>query len=85
MKIYEEIELASFDAWSGARDTMDTLNDLEDVTGEDIFGQLESMIDEFGEGMSAVELNDFLWFETDTIAEWLGYSDWETLEKRARS
>lgn len=25
------------------------------------------------------EINDFLWFETDTIANWLGYEDWETL------
>ena len=26
------------------------------------------------------EINDFFWFERDTIAEWLGYEDWEDLE-----
>lgn len=25
------------------------------------------------------DINDFFWFETDTIADLLGYSDWEAL------
>ena len=34
---------------------------------------------EHGEGWSDTAINDFLWFETDTIAEWLGYEDWDDL------
>lgn len=84
MKIYSEISLENFEAWSGAVDTMDTLRNLEAETGDNIFDNLESMIEDImGDDMSDIELNDFLWFENDTIAEWLGYSDWEELERKA--
>lgn len=84
MKIYSEISLENFEAWSGAVDTMDTLRNLEAETGDNIFDNLESMIEEvMGDDMSETDLNDFLWFENDTIAEWLGYSDWEELERKA--
>ena len=44
--------------------------------------QLEAMLenDIFPDGCTDTELNDLLWFERDTIAEWLGFSDWEALE-----
>lgn len=35
----------------------------------------------YPDGMSETELNDLLWFEDDTIAEWLGFEDWEALER----
>ena len=63
---------------------MNTLRNLEAETGDNIFDNLESMIeDDMGDDMSETDLNDFLWFENDTIAEWLGYSDWEELERKA--
>jgi hypothetical protein len=38
------------------------------------------MIEEiFGGECSDTELNDFFWFERDTIAEWLGYEDYDEL------
>ena len=80
MKIYKEISLADFEAWSGAVDTMDTLRKLEDETGANVFDILEACIDDMGEGVDETTVNDILWFETDTIAEWLGYEDWEALE-----
>ena len=83
MKIYKEIDLRDFEAWSGAEYTMDTLKQLEEVTGENVFDTLESCLDDMGEGMDETAVNDFLWFENDTIAEWLGYTDWETLERKA--
>ena len=44
--------------------------------------QLENIINEtYPDGLSATELNDLLWFEDDTIAEWLGFEDWEALER----
>lgn len=83
MKIYKEISLADFEAWSGAVDTMETLRKLEDETGANVFDILEACIDDMGEGVDETTVNDILWFETDTIAEWLGYEDWEALDRAA--
>ena len=33
-------------------------------------------------GMSETEVNDFFWFEEDTIANWLGYDSFEEIENR---
>lgn len=75
MKIYTENRLENFDAWSGGADTLCTLT-------HDQCEQLENIIDEiYPDGLSATELNDLLWFEEDTIAEWLGFEDWEALER----
>lgn len=83
MKIYKEISLADFEAWSGAVDTMETLQKLENETGGDVFGILEACIDDMGEGVDETTVNDILWLETDTIAVWLGYEDWEALDRAA--
>ena len=78
MTIKTEISLEDFEAWSGARDTLDTLNE------KGLTEQLENILDDEAvsgeEGWTDTSLNDFLWFETDTIAEWLGFNDWEELE-----
>lgn len=74
MKVYKEVSSAyDFDFWSGAKDTVKYLSDSEI---EQIFAMLE---DCNGEGMSETAVNDFFWFEDDTIAEWLGWSDFETI------
>lgn len=83
MRIYKDISLDEFEAWSGAEDTMDTLRMLGRETGVHVFDIIEDCIDDMGEGMDETELNDILWFETDMIAEWLGYEDWEQLERVA--
>ena len=79
MKVYEDIDAQEFRdrAWSGAADT---LEDLTDEQIETIFQYLEETEGE--EGMSLTSLNDFFWFERDTIAEWLGYSSYEQLMER---
>ena len=76
MKIISETSLDRFEAWSGGRDTLDVLIE------KNLCDQLEAMLenDIFLDGCTDTELNDLLWFERDTIAEWLGFSDWETLE-----
>lgn len=76
MKIISETSLDRFEAWSGGRDTLDVLIE------KDLCDQLEAMLenDIFPDGCTDTELNDFLWFERDTIAEWLGFSSWEALE-----
>lgn len=77
MKIYQEVYSDyDFDFWSGA---VDTVNYLEHDEIVQIFEMLE---DCYPDGMSDTELNDFFWFESDLIAEWLGYSDFEELMHR---
>ena len=76
MKIIMETSLERFDAWSGGEDTLEVLRE------KDLCDRLEQMLeyDVFVDGCTDTELNDFLWFERDLIAEWLGFSDWEDLE-----
>lgn len=84
MKIYKEVSLEEFEAWSGAVDTMETLRKLNRKTDEDVFHTLEAYIeDSTDDGCYETFVNDFLWFDTDVIADWLGYADWEELEKVA--
>lgn len=77
MKIYKEIDSRwDFDFWSGARDTVQYLTDDE---VEQIFSMLEEI---YPEGMDETEVNDFFWFEDDTIANWLGYSSFDEIMHR---
>ena len=74
MRIYKEVNYSyDFDFWSGAKDTVKYLLDSEVNTILSILEDTEP------EGMSATQLNDFFWFEDDTIAQWLGWTDFETL------
>lgn len=75
MQIYYELDLPSFKAWSGAEDTMrvltyDQVRQLEDV-----------LSDTYPDGLEETDLNDVLWFKRDWIAEMLGFTDWEHLER----
>ena len=68
-----EISLENFEAWSGGKDTLDCLShsDCE---------RLETNLEElYPDGMTDTELNDFLWFERDQIAELLGYRDTDAM------
>ena len=76
MKITSEISLRNFEGWSGA---MDTLNTLTDDQKDAIEASLEYL---YPDGMDESSLNDLLWFENDSIAEWLGFEDWEDLERK---
>ncbi len=73
MKIWSDDSIRNFNFWSGARDTVDDLFDSD-------FDILEPILEEyFGGEVEDVDLNDFFWFERDTIASWLGYEDYEEL------
>lgn len=77
--ISEDKRLRDFDFWSGAKDTVDYLTSDELDTIEDM------LEDAYPDGMTETQLNDLFWFDTDVIAEWLGYEDWETLyEERTK-
>lgn len=70
-----ETSLENFPAWSGAVHTLDVLIE------KDLCDTVETcLIDVLGEYPTDTEINDMLWFETDAIAEWCGFSSWEALE-----
>lgn len=68
--------LEDFDAWSGGKDTLDFLR------RHDLCKQVEEITGECLPHADETDLNDFLWFETDFIAENLGYKDWDDMENR---
>lgn len=68
--------LDNFEAWSGGKDTLDTLREKGDVDSVECL--IEMLF--FDETPSQTQVNDFLWFERDTIALHLGYSDWDEYE-----
>ena len=70
-------DFSEFRPWSGAVDTWNTLADYDKL---DVLESIldTTFIDENGEGiMSETELNDLLWFEPETVYEWVGlyYND----------
>jgi len=71
-----ESSLWDFQAWSGGKDTLDTLKEKNDVDS------VEQLIDDvfLESDTTDGDINDFLWFERDAIAEHLGYKDWEEYE-----
>lgn len=67
MRIYTDISLENFEAWSGAVST------LERIKAEGKCDELESILEDlYPDGMDETELNDLLWFEDEQVFEWLG-------------
>ena len=67
MTITYELDLNSFQAWSGAVDT------LERIQREGKCTELENILEElYPDGMTETELNDLLWFDSESVYEWLG-------------
>ena len=75
MRIYSETSLESFEAWSGAVDTLDRVREAGKCD------ELESILEDlYPDGMSETELNDLLWFEPETVFKWLGIEEEEEEE-----
>lgn len=75
MKYYVEDSLCNFQFWSGGKDRADLLTSKQLDTVEQMMEDIEP-----AEGWSGTAINDFFWFDFDTICEWLGYADEEHLE-----
>ena len=76
MTITYELDLNNFQAWSGAKDT------LERIQREGKCSLLEQILeDTYPDGMTETELNDLLWFEPETVYEWLGIRSEEQIKK----
>ena len=73
-----ERSLVDFPAWAGGKSTLDTLIERGDDEA------VEELIDEGIGGETNIptdtDINDFLWFERDYIAQHLGYKDWDAYE-----
>ena len=66
MKVYKEMNLRDFKFWSGAKSNAETLTDEQ-------LDMVESIIeDACPDGVEDTKINDFFWFDFDTIREWLG-------------
>jgi hypothetical protein len=59
-------------SWSGARDTLD---DIKNADLEEEFMDLLDTYFSCEEELTDTELNDFIWFERDTIYEELGLDE----------
>lgn len=69
-----EESLADFNAWSGGKDTLAVLIE------KGVCDEVEEFIEQCFSHPTDTDINDFLWFERDQIAEHLGYDDWEAFE-----
>lgn len=76
IKVTKEIELKEFEAWSGGAAT------LSHLTAREIEIVEEIVIEVFEGEMTETDLNDFLWFERDSIAIHLGYNDFDEIIQR---
>ena len=70
MKITSEMSLKNFKAWSGAKDTLNKLIELDKCD------ELEFILDDlYPNGLTETQLNDILWFEDEWIYETLGIEE----------
>lgn len=76
MKIYKELDLNTFEAWSGAVDTLDRVKE------ENKIAELEDLLDEvYPDGMDETQLNDLLWFDNEWIYESLDIRYYDQVER----
>ena len=76
MIIKTEMSLENFEAWSGA---VDTLNRIKD---EDKCEEVERFLEElYPEGMTDTELNDLLWYESETVYGWVGIRTYDDIKQ----
>ena len=76
MTITYELDLNSFQAWSGAKDTLDR------IQREGKCEELENILEDlYPDGMTETQLNDLLWFDSEQVYEWLGIRSEAQIEK----
>lgn len=65
--ITKTMDIYDFEPWSSAVDT------YERIEREGKLDELDNVLDElYPDGIDETELNDLLWFEPETVYEWLG-------------
>lgn len=77
MKITYELDLNTFEAWSGGEDTLNRIID------NGLVNEFESMLEEcYPEGMDETQLNDLLRFNSEWIYETLGLETESSLREK---
>jgi len=75
MKIHKEESLSSFEFWSGGKDR------AEKLTSEEL-DQIELTLEElYPDGIDEKELNDLFWFDFETVANWIGTTEEDILNR----
>lgn len=70
MKLY--IDFDEFEPWAGAVETWEKIKEANKID------ELEFYLDDiYPKGMTDTQLNDLLWFESDTVFDWLGIKEEE--------
>lgn len=71
MKVYQEISIRDFEAWSGAVATKDLI--IENNKEDDFDALIEEL---YPDGIDETQLNDILWFDDEWVLDSLGiYED----------
>ena len=70
IKITSEISLYNFKAWQGGKDTLDNIIEAGKVE------ELEALLNECFEELTATQLNDILWFDTEWLYEQLDMEEY---------
>ena len=79
MTITYDLDLNSFNAWSGAVDTLDR------IQREGKCEELENILEDlYPDGMTETQLNDLLWFDSESVYEWLGIRSEEQIKKEIK-
>lgn len=79
MVITYDLDLNSFNAWSGA---VDTLNRIQ---REGKCEELENILEDlYPDGMTETQLNDLLWFDSESVYEWLEIRSEEQIRKEIK-
>ena len=71
LTVSRELNLKEFEALAGGKQRLERIIELDKVQ------EVEDLINEIfnNETITETELNDFLWFDDDYIAEYLGMND----------
>lgn len=73
MVVKTDVSLFFFEGWGEGKKTLDELS-------YDQCEIIESILDDcYPDGIDETALNDLLAYDRDTIADWLGYKDWDDL------
>lgn len=68
--ILEDLSIADFEAWSGAKSTKQTIID------NDKERDFDSLIEDlYPEGLTDTQLNDLLWHDSDWVLDQLGIEE----------
>ena len=76
MKVYQEIGIRDFEAWSGAIATQDLIikHNKED--------EFDALIEElYPDGIEETRLNDILWFDSEWVLKFLEINEEEDEEE----